>query len=76
MPVSDDRRGAIQSVEVPGNCCPLVIQGHRSKSLRVCRLFPEFSLLHTMSAAKLLVESKCSKEGRSSSERVTPISGV
>lgn len=37
-PASSGRRGAYSSVGEPGNCCPSVIQRHKSKSLRVCRL--------------------------------------
>lgn len=64
VPVSDEKMRAIQSTGVPGNCCPLVIQCHQSKSLCVCRLFPWCPLLHIVSAAKLLVQSECSKRSQ------------
>ena len=63
VPVSDEKKGAIQSTGVPGNCCPLVSQCHKSKSPCSCRLVPWCPPLHIVSAAKLLVQSKCS--GRS-----------
>lgn len=61
LPVSDGKTGAIQPSGVPGNCCPSVIQCHISKSLGVCRLFPWCWLLPMVSAAELLVRSKCSE---------------
>ena len=64
VPVSDEKTGAIQSTGVPGNCCPSVIQCHESKSLCVCSLFPWCPLLHILSAAKLLVQSECSKRSQ------------
>lgn len=64
MPVSDEKPAATQSTRVPGNCCAPVIQGHTSKPLGVCRLFPWCLLLHTVSAAKLFVQSKCSKRSQ------------
>lgn len=63
VPVSDEKAGAVQST-VPGNCCPSVIQCHESKSLCVCSLFPWCPLLHILSAAKLLVQSECSKRSQ------------
>lgn len=61
MPVSGERTGAIQSTGVPGNCCPSVTQCHKSNSLAVGRLFPWCPLLRIVSAARVFVESKCSK---------------
>ena len=64
MPVSDEKTGAMQSTGVPGNCCPSVIQCQKSKQLCVCRLFPWCPLLHMGSAAKVLVQGKCSKRSQ------------
>ncbi|XP_042645116.1 uncharacterized protein LOC122153089 [Tyto alba] len=50
--VSDAKTGAIQSTGLPGNCRPLILQHHASKSLRVFRLFPQCPLPRVLSAAQ------------------------
>jgi len=60
-PVSGENTGTAQPTGMPGNRCPSVIQCHKPKSLRVCRPLPECPLLHSLTAAALLVRSECAQ---------------